>query len=158
MSQKIRIRPGRPRDAAACLAIYRGAVHVTAAATYTKEERDAWAPEGPTPGWSERLLAGTCLVATTWWGRPVGFMTMGRDGHLDFAYVHPDYTGRGVASTLYHRIENIAREQGISTLTTQSSLSALPFFTRHGWTREARQSVIRHGVALTNYRMFKNLR
>ena len=85
-------------------------------------------------------------------------MTMGHDGHLDFAYVTPDFGGRGVARALYARIENTAREQGLITLTTQSSLSALPFFERQGWTREARQSVIRHGVALTNYRMFKNLR
>lgn len=153
-----RLRSARPDDAAACYAVLYASVHGGTDRFYSPAERMAWAPD-PTPpeGWQDQLLAGYCCVATDHEDRIIGFMTMAEDGFLDFAYVTPDWMGRGAAAALYDRIEDWARTQSLSLLTTEASHLSQRFLTRRGWITTARQSVIRHSVALTNFRMEKPL-
>ncbi|PWE34330.1 GNAT family N-acetyltransferase [Maritimibacter sp. 55A14] len=153
----MRLRRYRPADAAPAYALFRRAVHKGAAAAYSAEERRAWAPDREMPAdWPARLGA-----HITWLAfhrhRLAGFMTLARDGHLDLAYVAPEAMGRGVADALYARLEAEARARGLPVLDTAASHLARSFFLRHGWQVAARQSVIRNGVALTNFRMEKCL-
>ncbi|MBN2905551.1 MAG: GNAT family N-acetyltransferase [Rhodobacteraceae bacterium] len=150
-----RLRAARPGDGPGAYAVFHAAVHQGAASAYTADERAAWAPHAtaPTPArWEQRLLAAHTVVATLR-GRIIGFMTLGGDGHIDLAYVAPDWMGRGVADALYDAILRLARDAGMPVLSTEASLLARSFFARHNWRVIARQSVIRHGVALTNFRM-----
>jgi len=152
------IRPGRPGDGPAAQAVFRAAVHRGAAGFYTLEERNAWAPPGPTPEtWEARLLAGHCRVAEDAQGTLIGFMTLGNDGYLDFAYVAPEWMGKGISDALYDTIEAIARNHAMPLLSTEASHLAQRFFSRRAWHTTARQSVIRHSVAITNFRMQKPL-
>ncbi|MGB8621910.1 MAG: GNAT family N-acetyltransferase, partial [Paracoccaceae bacterium] len=113
---------------------------------------------GPVPAdWEERLLTGICLVAEAPRGTAVGFATLSADGYLDFLYVAPDWMGRGVAGALYDPLEMQARAFGVTALSTEASHLARRFLERRGWRVEARQSVIRHGVPITNFRMEKQL-
>ncbi|TCP42970.1 GNAT family N-acetyltransferase [Rhodovulum marinum] len=147
------LRRARPGDGAAAHAVFFAAVHGGTAAAYGPEERAAWAPSAtPAPGWEERLLACTTILAEER-GRVIGFMALAGDGHVDLAYVAPDRMGRGVGAALHGAIVEAARAAGLDLLTTEASLIARPFFARHGWRQTARQSVIRNGVALTNFRM-----
>lgn len=54
-------------------------------------------------------------------------------------------------------MEAKARELGATTLTTEASRMARPFFERQGWSVVAEQVVVIRGVRLTNYRMRKVL-
>lgn len=149
----VTLRPARPGDGAALARVFHDAVHHGAINHYTAEERAAWSPGSPPkPDWEARLLAAHTLVACA--GRaPVGFATLGLDGHLDFFYVASAWMGRGVADRLHQAVVDAARAQSLPLLTTEASHLARSFLTRHGWSTLARQSVIRHGVALTNFRM-----
>ncbi len=153
----MRIRAYGPPDAEACYRVFHRAVHEGAARAYSAEERAAWAPEAAMPpGWDERLAAHSTWVAL----RDVavcGFLTLGRDGHIDLFYVLPGERGQDTAARLYEAAETAARALGLCWLTTEASLLARPFLERRGWISEARQSVIRGGVALTNFRMAKCL-
>lgn len=84
-------------------------------------------------------------------------MALGAEGYLDLAFVAPEAARQGVGSALLAGIEEIVRARGITRMTTQASLVAKPFFARHGWQVETRQSVERQGVTLTNFRMWKDL-
>lgn len=149
----LRLRPARPGDGPACYAVFHAAVHDGTAQAYTEQERAAWAPSPDMPeGWETRLLAGIALLAERR-RRPLGFMTLAGDAHLDFAFVHPAVAGMGVGSALHDAILTQSRERGFTVLTTEASLVARPFFRRRGWQEIARQSVIRNGVPLTNFRM-----
>lgn len=149
----LRLRPARPGDGPATRALFYAAVHRGAAHAYSPEERAAWAPSPEPPeGWEARLLAGTTLIAEAG-GHMAGFMTLGADGYLDLAYVAPDRIGQGVGRALHEGILAEARTQGLRLLDTEASLVARPVFAHLGWREIARQSVIRHGVALTNFRM-----
>lgn len=56
-------------------------------------------------------------------------------------YLHPDYEGKGIASMVEERMEEIAREKGIQTLTSQAlntNTTSLAFFTRNGFRAQAK--------------------
>ncbi|WP_175566907.1 GNAT family N-acetyltransferase [Rhodovulum sp. ES.010] len=128
-------------------------MHQGTSGAYGPEERAAWAPSpDPVPGWEQRLLAATTILAEAR-GRLFGFMTLAPDGHLEFAYVAPSHMGRGVGSALHAAVLDAGRDAGLDMLTTEASLVARPFLARRGWCETGRQSVIRNGVALTNFRM-----
>jgi len=151
----VRIRPYAEGDAPDCHEVMYQAVHRGAAATYSAEERAAWAPPGPMPpDWPDRLARQITRVAIRD-ARLGGFLTLGRDGHLDLFYVLPEEMGRGTAAQLYEAAEEAARGLGLAWMTTGASWLARSFLLRRGWQHVARQSVIRAGVPLTNFRMEK---
>lgn len=154
----VRVRRAHKGDGAPAWSLLYDAVHQNTSKHYTKRERDAWAPtRTPPERWETTLRNGTSLVAVGLRGRMLGFMTMGDDGYIDLAYVGPRQMGKGVADLLYRRIEKAARAKGIALLSTEASHLAKAFFFRRGWHLDARQDVIRDGVALTNFRMSKSL-
>ncbi|TCP62420.1 GNAT family acetyltransferase [Rhodovulum bhavnagarense] len=149
----VALRPARPGDGPATHAVFHAAVHRGAAHLYTAAERAAWAPSPlPPADWEALLLAEITLIAEHR-GHVAGFMTLGRDGHLDLAYVAPDKAGQGIGRVLHGAIVQAARGRGLNLLDTNASLVARPFLARMGWRQTARQSTIRNGVALTNFRM-----
>jgi len=153
----IRLRAARPGDGPALGAILHAAVHEGAARHYSAEERRAWAPAPEPPAdWERRLLATHTTVAQIR-GQPVGFTSLGPDGFLDLFYVAPRWMGRGVADRLHAGLLETAHARSMPLLWTEASHLARSFLSRHGWRTTARQSVIRNGVALTNFRMERPL-
>jgi len=153
----IRVRRYRAGDAAPLHAIFYRAVHEGAAAFYSVAEQRAWAPHtAPPSDWAARLADQITCVAEEPDG-PVGFMTLGHDGHLDLAYVAPETMGRGVASALHDRILAEAQARGLTTLDTEASHLARRFFLRQGWRDHGAQQVARGDVRLTNFRMTKTV-
>lgn len=151
------IRPYRPADAGPLAQIYRRAILQGAAAFYTEAERRAWAQPAPDEAdWAARLGDHITVVADRD-GALQGFMTMGRDGHLDLAFVVPEAMGTGVAAALHDRLLYEAARLRLPRLTTEASHLARRFFLKQGWRELAQQSVPRNGERLTNFRMEKPL-
>lgn len=148
------IRPYAAADAPACHAVFRAAALSGSAPHYNRAEREAWAGAEDLPEtWAARLGEQTTWVAQGARARIEGFLTLGRDGHIDFFYVLPARRGTGLAGRLYDKAEGHARAAGLTGMTTEASHLARAFLTRRGWTTEARQSVIRASVPITNFRM-----
>ncbi len=151
------IRAFRDDDAAAVARIFFDAVHEGTRDHYTAEQRRAWAGDKPNPTrWLERLRIMIVFVAEMA-GELVGFMTIDADGFVDLAFVSPSVSGSGVGWRLYLEVEKKARLLGAHRLHTEASLKARPFFERQGWTVSEKQTVVKKGVALTNFRMRKIL-
>ncbi|TFD64649.1 GNAT family N-acetyltransferase [Cryobacterium sp. Hb1] len=72
-------------------------------------------------------------------------------------FVAPQFQRRGVARQLIRHVETHARSVQVTELTADVSITARPFFERHGFTVEAEQHPVRGGVPLTNYKMKKKL-
>ena len=123
---------------------------------YTRAQRDAWCgtpPQGE--GWQARLAKQEVRVAEAD-GAPVGFMT--REGaYIDFAYVLPDWQGRGVFSALYARIEDDGRAAGLCRLWVHASLMAQPAFAARGFRVVRHETVARDGETLDRAEMEKIL-
>ncbi|EBA03072.1 GCN5-related N-acetyltransferase [Rhodobacterales bacterium HTCC2150] len=138
--------------------IYYRAVHEGTKQHYNENERRAWAPrDTPNPDWEPRLSDQITLVAIDDAGTRLGFMTLGYDGHLDFAYVLPDVMGKGVATMLHDGIVYVARALNMHKLDTEASHLARRFFLRQGWLEVRENRTDRYGVTLTNFWMHLKL-
>jgi putative acetyltransferase len=89
--------------------------------------------------------------------RPVAYIDLEPDGHIDRLFCAPEAAGQGIASRLYDAVEATAREQGIGRLFTEASELARRLFERKGFAVVERQDLVIRGVAIHNYRMAKAL-
>ncbi|QGH68172.1 GNAT family N-acetyltransferase [Pseudactinotalea sp. HY158] len=156
--RSIRIRTYEERDSAPTLAIFLAAITRTAAADYTPEQVRAWArPDEREPAsWHAGMAARNSFVATV--GSEVaGFSDVDRHGYIDMMFVAPERQRRGVAHTLLAEAERRAREYAADELHADVSLTARPFFERHGFRVVVEQHPVRAGVELINFRMSKAL-
>lgn len=83
-------------------------------------------------------------------GRIAGFIELDPDGHVDCTFVHPDFARQGVMSGLMEAVKREARELGLDRLHAEVSITARPFFERHGFVWLKDQMVMIRGVELRN--------
>lgn len=127
------VRPFVADDAAATHAVFVRAVREGAASRYSLAERDDWLPDPTMPDdWGDWLAEHITLVATEG-GAVTGFFMLERDGYLNMAFVLPECMGKGTADALYAALLPVARDLGLSRMTTLASRFAQGFFRRHGW-------------------------
>lgn len=151
------VRSYRPEDAVPLGQVLHRAIRDGASARYAREQLEAWSPKAPDgPEWAARLAAAETVVAVEGETR-LGFMNVDPNGYLDLAFVLPDKMGQGISDMLYAVLESRARARGTACLSTQASLLAEPFFTRHGWQLVRWQEVEINGVVLKNAWMEKRL-
>ena len=146
------IRPYRPGDCPALLAVFRRSVYGLCHREYSPRQLDAWADAAANLGqWEQSLAAHHTLVAESG-GQAVGFADLTAAGYLDHLYIHPQYTRQGIASALCRQLEAECRAP---RLTTHASLTARPFFVSQGYAVVHREEVERCGVLLPRFYMEK---
>ncbi|WP_313640315.1 GNAT family N-acetyltransferase [Paenibacillus sp.] len=154
------IRAYQESDISQLISLFYETVHTVNKQDYSQEQLDAWAPkeeaELKLTTWRTSFRQNITYVAEIN-GCLIGFSDMTVEGHLDRLYVHKDFQGQGVASALIYKLELKARELGLHEMDTEASITARPFFERHGYQIIEKQSVERKGVLLVNYRMSKKL-
>lgn len=73
---------------------------------------------------------------------PVGYGGVNiDDGILTATFVAPQVSGQGIGQTIAERLQEIARDHGIETLTTYASLNAVGFYRHLGFTEQDRVNV-----------------
>ena len=155
----VTIRAYEPRDAVGLADVFFRSVRQVALSEYTAAQVRAWAPEPRTPEWAhaEASDGRLVLVAIKCRCRPVAYIDLERDGHINRLFCAPEAAGQGIASRLYDAVEAAAREQGIRSLFTEASELARRLFERKGFTVVERQDLVVRGVPIHNYRMAKAL-
>lgn len=149
----MRIRPFRAGEEAALREVFHSSVHQRACRDYSAEQLEAWAPREYDPGrWSERIRANRPWVAVDG-ERILGYADLQDSGYIDQFFVAGGHTGQGVGQALMKQLFAEARRRGIGSLFSDVSLTAEPFFARHGFTVETRRQVAVRGVTLANARM-----
>ncbi len=66
-------------------------------------------------------------------GEIIGSFMLRKDGTLDYIFVHKSYQGKGIARRLYKKIEEIAKDNGMTTLTTLVTTNTESFFKKLGF-------------------------
>ncbi len=152
------IRPYRPTDIEAIYQLFYHSVHEVARKDYSPQQLAAWGkPERNTQRWDEGLLLQKVWVAETD-GEISGFISLKpEDGYVDFLFVHHLHQGKGIASLLLQALEAEARLLDIPQLTTDSSLTARPFFLSKGFYLQEENIKTVNGVEFLNSRMGKIL-
>lgn len=149
----IALRPYRPDDAPALLALFRDTIRRVNSRDYAPEQIAAWASDDIDPArWSGRFEGRFVPVAEEA-GRPVGFAELESTGHVDRVYVSANHQRRGIGRRLLAAVAAEARRVGLARLFTEASITARPFFEAQGFTVLAPQVVTCRGVEFVNYQM-----
>lgn len=150
------IRRMRPGEEGRLYEVLRAAVIHGTTDHYNEAQRRAWAPSQPFAGWVDNLRSAESFVAVVD-NLVAGFMTVSPDGHLDFAFVAPEFHRQGIGRALLDRAEREMQLTGIETMTTGASLVARAFFAQNGWREDAEEVIERSGQKLRRFRMHKRL-
>ena len=151
------IRPFDDKDAAAAASLFYEAVHQGAADYYDEQQRTAWAQKVPeTESWRLRLRSQQTFIAEAN-SQLIGYMTLDKSGHIDLAFVSPNWIGKGVAKALYEHVEKRAIQLGLKRLTTEASHMARKHFQRQGWSVVEQQTIEKDEASLVNFVMQKQL-
>lgn len=151
------LRPYRPGDAPALLGLFRETIRRVNARDYGPEQINAWASDEIDPAaWGDRFR-GRFVVVAEESGQPAGFAELEPDGRVDRFYVSADHQRVGVGAMMMEALTAEARRVGLSRLSVEASLTALPFFEAQGFTVLERQVVTCRGVEMVNVRMVRQL-
>lgn len=158
MKESIAIRKLKKTDILECINLFHNTVHAVNAKDYSAKQLNAWAPK-VNPEITDRwltLLDNISYVAE-FNKKIVGFGDITRDGYLDRLYIHKDFQGKGTATAILTKLEEKAKELHLTEINTAASITANPFFEKHGFEVLNEQQVEVHGVKLTNFIMRKCL-
>lgn len=158
MGLAVLIRPFHPGEELLLRALFHDSVHRLAAAHYTTEQLEAWAPaDFDVQGWCARIRGNRPFVAEDERGALLGYADLQADGHIDQFFVASGAARRGVGQAMLACLERRARCLGIVRLTANVSLCAEAFFVQAGFQVIERRLPVVRGVALANARMVKSL-
>ena len=158
MDKNIVLREYHSEDCSEIMQLFYDTIHSVNAADYNENQLDAWAPKKiDIAYWDSRFLQDHAVIAEKD-GIIVGIGTLKSAGYFDLLYVHKDYQRIGIATLIADEIERYFRGNGITTVTTDASITARPFFTNRGYVVLKKQSVETRGQSLTNFKMQKMLR
>ena len=151
------IRTFVPEDTAALSDVFRRSIEELGPRDYSSKQVAVWLRRVPdTAALKRRLMDGRqVFVAVA--RKPVGFIDLEMEGHIDLLYVMPDAAGTGVAAALYKTLEQAARLAGITRLYTEASEGARRFFMKQRFTVLHRCDFELSGVKIHNYAMEKRL-
>lgn len=139
------------------LRLFYNTVHTVNAKDYNREQLENWAPaEIDKQKWEERLSNNVCLVSICN-EKIVGFGELSEEGGIDTMYVHKNYQGKKIASRLLEELTDYAHEHCFKTLTTEASITARPFFERHGFKVVKTQTNQYDNMVFVNYKMKKSI-
>lgn len=150
----MQLRRATANDLEQLKALYFNTILTVNAKDYSEEQVAVWASTADrTENLLRRIKEQHFYVAYTDENIITGFASLENDGYLDMMYVHKDFQRMGVAALLISKIFDIAKELNLSILTTEASITAKPFFEKHGFTVLEEQTVFIKDVPLKNYRM-----
>lgn len=148
------IREYKPADCEQMAELFYNTVHSINAKDYAEEQLNVWATGRiDLQEWNRSFLKHKTIVAIEN-DEIIGFGDIDNSGYLDKLYVHKDYQGIGVASTICNELEGSVKGM---TITTHASITAKPFFLQRGYRVVKEQKVIRQGIVLINYVMKKRM-
>ena len=143
------IREYQSTDCKELSELFYNTVHTVNAKDYTKEQLNAWATGNvDLEQWNKSLQEHYSIVVVDD-EIIVGFGDIDKTGYLDRLYVHKDYQGKGIATTICDMLEQAVQGK----IVTHASITAKPFFEKRGYTVIMEQRVVRQGIVLTNFVM-----
>ena len=146
------IRKYQKTDSLELFKLFSDTIHSINSKDYPKDKLDVWIDKDRDLSLWEKALSNNYTLVIEENKNIVGFGSKSEKGYLDMLFVHKDFQGKGIASLLCDKLENIF---SISKITVHSSITAKPFFKKRGYKVIKKQIVERKGKLLINYVMEK---
>ena len=157
MSDDFPLRPFLPTDTMALRDLFAQSIDELTVDDYDEEQRLAWAASAEDAGEFAKKLGSMLTLVVHMDGEYLGFASLKDNKTVEMLYVHPDFAGEGVGTTLIEALEKIARARGATELAVEASDTAVPFFERHGFRGVQHNSVPKDDQWLSNTTMIKRL-
>jgi putative acetyltransferase len=164
MNKDFEIRVATPADAEGILRAHYSAVHETAKRDYSEAVLAVWsrpvdaqriAAHRTKMETDTRVISFVAVESTT---AILGFAELWPPETLGAVYIAAPAGRRGVASALVGMVESKAREIGTRLLRMDSSLTAAPFYRKHGFREISRRAhVLAGGLEMPCIQMEKVL-
>lgn len=140
-------------DYTAIAEIFSRAVHEIAAEVYTSEQCEAWASrEINYEHWKRRCELKRPFVAVVD-SIIAGFLELDPDGHIDCAYINPDFQRRGIMTALVRHAVETCFAFRLTRVYVDASICIRPLLEKLGFEITGERTVVIHGVGLLNYQM-----
>ena len=153
----MQLRTATANDVPQIIQLFNGTITTVNSKDYTSEQTTVWSSRGTdTAKWVTKISEQYFIVLEEG-AAIIGFASLTALGYLDFMYVHKDHQGRGIASMLLKGLEDKAYQLNIHEIISDVSITAKPFFLSKGFKVLAQQSVNIDSVALTNFKMRKEI-
>lgn len=158
MNDRFSIKRAKTSDAVELKDLFQNTVLSVNRRNYSQEEVEDWALCGNDISHIKDMInSHYFIIAVNQESQIVGFSSITPQGYLHNMFVHKDFQGMGVASVLLDEIERYAEVAGIDRITSDVSLTALPFFEKRGFVVEKKQKHKANNLFLTNFAMSKPL-
>jgi GNAT superfamily N-acetyltransferase len=158
MSSAIFIRLANRDDTDVILHLFRTTIESVCAKDYTPLQLAAWAGSADDKERWLKLIDEQFFYVAEIHEQLCGFASVTDEGYLDTLYVHKDFQDKGIASLLLNTIELKAKELGLTKIHTDASITAYPFFMKHGFAVTETYIKQRNGVEFLNRKMKKELK
>ena len=106
--------------------------------------------------WEHRFLSDFTIVAETD-SAIVGLGQLGKSGHINLFYTHPDYRHQGIGREIYSTIEGYAFSRELPILFTEATQDTYGFFFNLGFEHVSKQQVLVGGREITSFVMQKSV-
>lgn len=152
----IQIRSMQPGDELEMRSLFYHTVHQVNSRDYTPEQIQVWASSANDQARWQALPHSSQVLVADQGGKVVGFTNLEADGHIDMFFVHHAHQGQGVGKGLMQALESLTHSQQIERLYSEVSITAKPFFLKHGFWVVTEEQVERQGVWFTRFAMEKS--
>ena len=137
--------------------IFYNTIHNINTQDYSIEQVEAWAPiDLDESVWVNKIIEINPYVVVIN-SKIVAYADLQESGYIDHFYCHHEYQRQGIGSFLYAHIEQLAKSESISMLSSDVSITARSFFESKGFIVTKKQSPIMQGHKLTNFKMTKRI-
>lgn len=156
--KNLTIRQANENDCAEIGKLYNETVRTVNAKDYTEKEIEIWSELGKKPDVWKRKISGQYFLVAVIEDKIVGISSIEKNGYLDFMYVHKDHQRSGIAKRLLEEIENKGIEQNNEEIWAYVSITANPFFEKHGYVFAGEKIITVQGVDFVDRIMKKKLK
>lgn len=147
------IRRAHISDLAEMQQLFVDTISTICSPNYSADQQQAWSSSIQNKDRWERLITRQYSIVAILDHTIVGIAALDHGDYLDYLYVHKDYQRQGIANQLFDTLKLESLRQGYYKLSSDVSITALPFFESKGFKVIKENKVTIQEIELVNYRM-----
>ena len=123
---------------------------------YSKEQKRAWASQA----WDNKIFNLSINEGQGWLinkkGMIIAFGTRYPNNRISLLYCKGDLQRKGYGTKLLNKLEKEAKDEGLTSLTTEASLISYKLFLKNNWEIIRKEKIIIKNIIFERYKMKKN--
>lgn len=152
------LRKYRESDLLNVVEVYRESVMSIGPEQYNEDQVKVWSSfPDDFDDFNNLLYSGHTYIAE-FNNKLISFGTLNPIDHIAFIYTLGNYSKKGIASSIYFKLEQIAIQNGVFEIYTEASKIAKSFFVKVGFEIAEKEIAIRKELEFERYKMIKKLR